>query len=322
MVLTRASKAMVTRSKSQSRESKDSFAELPKKRKASTRDTRAKDDAKRVPTTVSEAPQQTDSARPTSRSQERSSAKQTCKICLESVASSRIATVSGCSHAFCKECFKQLVRTCLKDKTFPIGCPEPGCDCKLDLEGDIKPVFAAKKEVKEYEQLLEVAAMSCIPEKDRFYCPNPACSALYQFTNNKVPARCKDVSRACHSCSQVFCMRCQVAWHDKLSCTAFQALPAEERSSSADIQVHALAETENWKRCPSCRYFVERLEGCAFMACHCGCNFDYNTGQPYENGIGPAHLFAPEWVDDHLAMMAANLAQLEALTAAAAANHH
>lgn len=51
------------------------------------------------------------------------------------------------------------------------------------------------------------------------------------------------------------------------------------------------------------------------MACHCGCNFDYNTGQPYENGIGPAHLFAPEWVDDHLAMMAANLAQLEALAA-------
>ena len=32
-------------------------------------------------------------------------------------------------------------------------------------------------------------------------------------------------------------MRCQVAWHDSLSCTAFQALPAEERTSSADIQV-------------------------------------------------------------------------------------
>lgn len=51
------------------------------------------------------------------------------------------------------------------------------------------------------------------------------------------------------------------------------------------------------------------------MACHCGCNFDYTTGQPYENGIGPAHLFAPEWVDDHLAMLAAQLetaAQLQA----------
>ena len=70
------------------------------------------------------------------------------------------------------------------------------------------------------------------------------------------------------------------------------------------------------------------FQGCAFMACHCGCNFDFNTGQAYENGIGPAHLFAPEWVDDHLAMMAANLAQLghdgvmAAAAAVAAAAHH
>lgn len=60
------------------------------------------------------------------------------------------------------------------------------------------------------------------------------------------------------------------------------------------------------------------LQGCAFMACHCGCNFDYNTGQAYENGIGPAHLFAPEWVDDHLALRA-NLAQLDNIMQAAAA---
>ena len=67
--------------------------------------------------------------------------------------------------------------------------------------------------------------------------------------------------------------------------------------------------------CVHSRTGMYYMQGCAFMACHCGCNFDYNTGQPYENGIGPAHLFAPEWVDDHLAMMAANLAQLEALAA-------
>lgn len=54
---------------------------------------------------------------------------------------------------------------------------------------------------------------------------------------HRVPPRCKDVSRACHHCKQKFCMRCQVPWHDSLSCTAFQALPAEERSNSADIQV-------------------------------------------------------------------------------------
>ena len=69
----------------------------------------------------------------------------------------------------------------MKDRTFPIGCPEIGCQCVLELEADIKPVFVSKKERKEYEELQAVAAVSCIAEKDRFYCPNPACSALYQF---------------------------------------------------------------------------------------------------------------------------------------------
>ena len=64
-------------------------------------------------------------------------------------------------------------------------CPEPDCKRHLDLEGDIKPVFTSKKERKEYAALLDVAALSCIEEKDRFYCPNQACSALYQFTNNR-----------------------------------------------------------------------------------------------------------------------------------------
>ncbi len=106
----------------------------------------------------------------------------------------------------------------------------------------------------------------------------------------------------------------------QIVCTCNKVVTHVKEVHGATLQVHALAKSENWKRCPSCRYFVERMEGCAFMACHCGCNFDYNTGQAYENGIGPAHLFAPEWVDDHLAMMAANLAHLEAL--AAAGGHH
>ena len=78
-----------------------------------------------------------------------------------------------------------MSRTSLKDKAYPITCPEPDCSCLLELEADVKPLFVTKKEVKEYAELLDLAAVSCIPAKDRFYCPNQACSALYQFTNNR-----------------------------------------------------------------------------------------------------------------------------------------
>ena len=78
-----------------------------------------------------------------------------------------------------------LCRTNIKDRSYPILCPEPSCSCTLDPEQDIRPIFVTKRESKEYSQLLDVAAVSCIPEKDRFYCPNATCSALYQLTNNK-----------------------------------------------------------------------------------------------------------------------------------------
>lgn len=85
-------------------------------------------------------------------------------------------TLEACSFPY---------RTSLKDKAFPISCPELGCDCALEPEEDIKPVFSTKREAKEYKELLDVAAVSCIAEKDRFYCPNPSCSALYEFTSNR-----------------------------------------------------------------------------------------------------------------------------------------
>ena len=76
-------------------------------------------------------------------------------------------------------------RTSIQDKAYPIKCPEADCSCHLDLEHDVKPVFVTKKERIEYAELLDIAAISCIEDKDRFYCPNQACSALYEFTNNK-----------------------------------------------------------------------------------------------------------------------------------------
>ena len=76
-------------------------------------------------------------------------------------------------------------RTHLKDKSWPIPCPDPACSCSLDPQQDICPIFATRKELKEYSQLLDVAAVCCVPEKDRFYCPNATCSALYQLTNNR-----------------------------------------------------------------------------------------------------------------------------------------
>ena len=84
-----------------------------------------------------------------------------------------------------RDCCVCGFRTSIKDKAYPVKCPEDDCSCQLDLEEDVKTVFVTKKERREYAELLDIAALSCIQDKDRFYCPNQACSALYEFTNNK-----------------------------------------------------------------------------------------------------------------------------------------
>ena len=73
----------------------------------------------------------------------------------------------------------------MKDKSYPVVCPEPTCSCALDPEQDICPIFITKRDTKDYAELLDVAAVSCISEKDRFYCPNVTCSALYQLNDNR-----------------------------------------------------------------------------------------------------------------------------------------
>lgn len=34
-----------------------------------------------------------------------------------------------------------------------------------------------------------------------------------------------------------------------------------------DILLMTLAKNNNWRRCPKCRIFVEKIEGCRYMKC-------------------------------------------------------
>ncbi len=45
-----------------------------------------------------------------------------------------------------------------------------------------------------------------------------------------------------------------------------QALPSHARGID-DTDLLALAEKENWRRCPRCGTMVERIEGCSFIRC-------------------------------------------------------
>ncbi|KAL0540477.1 hypothetical protein IC582_020483 [Cucumis melo] len=75
----------------------------------------------------------------------------------------------------------------------------------------------------------------------------------------------------------MFCAKCNVKWHAEVECEEFQKLCLEENGRD-DLLAMKLAEQQNWKRCPHCRIYVEKIEGCPYVICRCGTKFCYSCG--------------------------------------------
>ncbi|KAL5794021.1 hypothetical protein ACOSP7_002615 [Xanthoceras sorbifolium] len=66
-------------------------------------------------------------------------------------------------------------------------------------------------------------------------------------------------------CNRQFCVQCKAPWHAGIKCEEyFQNLNKDERKHG-DITLMKLAKNRNWKRCPNCRYFVDKKDGCMYI---------------------------------------------------------
>lgn len=193
-----------------------------------------------------------------------------CGICFDDFSPSGV--VPGCVHRFCSLCSKQYVKTQLREGKFPVNCPAPGCPTKLStpvcealLDGD-REVHLLRKLELEYS----------VAEAQKFYCPNPVCSALMVLEN----ARANHPSR-CPSCRKQLCTSCRTLWHKNQSCEEFQ--DNVRRTPSEDTILLNLAEEAKWRQCPQCRQLIELAHGCYHIVCKCGHHFCYKCGCSYTN---------------------------------------
>jgi E3 ubiquitin-protein ligase RNF144 len=75
------------------------------------------------------------------------------------------------------------------------------------------------------------------------------------------------VTRAeCPSCRRLFCAACNVAWHSSFSCEEYGKLEKDERGKE-DLLMMQMAKEQKWRRCPNCKYFVEKKDGCLHITC-------------------------------------------------------
>ncbi|KAH6883790.1 hypothetical protein BKA70DRAFT_1341511 [Coprinopsis sp. MPI-PUGE-AT-0042] len=171
-----------------------------------------------------------------------------CLGCFDKFPAGR-CLATACEHFFCPECVTTL-------PVFPPQCCKKAIAPAL-LVPHLSPSLRTILGALYYEY--------STPPTKRVYCPVQTCSSFIGPKGQLSQMRCR-------RCGTDVCTRCRIQVHPGSSCEDIQGVK----------EVKALAEKNNWKACPKCRTFVERLSGCNHIACRCGQQFCYGCGKPWK----------------------------------------
>ncbi|KAF3339091.1 putative E3 ubiquitin-protein ligase RNF144A-B [Carex littledalei] len=197
-------------------------------------------------------------------------AKFLCQICMEQVSEIQSFHINPCNHIFCNSCIVNYITSKLDGSNAIIPCPHPGCK-----SGFLDPLTCQHiLPVDTFDKWGRVLCESSLG-RNKFYCPFKDCSALLVDDEGGEEVR----NCECPHCNRMFCAKCKVPWHGDMSCKEFQRLGKDERGQE-DLMLRKLAKDKRWQRCPQCRMYVEKIDGCMFMKCRCGYCFCYVCATP------------------------------------------
>ncbi|KAI4312087.1 hypothetical protein MLD38_036939 [Melastoma candidum] len=114
----------------------------------------------------------------------------------------------------------------------------------------------------------------------KYYCPFKECSAML-VVDGELGNSVKECQ--CPYCHRLFCASCKVPWHCKYTCKQFQSMDVGERGNE-DMLVKELVKEQKWGRCPKCKFYVKRTNGCHHITCRCGFEFCYGCGSDWRGG--------------------------------------
>ncbi|KAL3729318.1 hypothetical protein ACJRO7_026427 [Eucalyptus globulus] len=173
--------------------------------------------------------------------------------------SANLFWIKGCSHAYYIHCIAKYAISKLDNNMTRIDCPVSGYDgvleteyCRLILSPEV------------FNHWGITLCRAGILEDKRFYCPHKDCLALLIRDQGTMVV----MEWECPNCRRLFCAQYNVSWHARMEC----------HEAREDIMLMQLAKKQNWRICPRYNFYVEKIDGCAFMTCRCGVEFCYRCG--------------------------------------------
>ncbi|XP_073015883.1 E3 ubiquitin-protein ligase RSL1-like [Primulina eburnea] len=211
------------------------------------------------------------------------SSKSFCEICAERRENDQMFPIQNCSHSCCITCITRYIAANItkmgnvhRENCTVLTCPV-GLHCEGILEIDACREIVPNDLISAWDYAI---CESMIDDSQKFYCPYKDCSYLMVNDSGDFIREAE-----CLSCRRLLCVQCNAPWHSGVGCEEFNGMDASERGRE-DLLMHQLAKEKKWQRCPTCKFFVEKTEGCLHMICRCGFQFCYECGGTWTSTHG------------------------------------
>ena len=169
-----------------------------------------------------------------------------CGVCMETIESKDIPKIKlPCKHYFCIDCWKEYLKEKINNaNVYKLTCMQSKCNFILE-EKFIKAILDQDVDLQQkYDKFLNRKKLMDSNKKIKF-CPFPDCDG-YAEKKFKKYVKCNN--------GHEFCFECGAAPHGLKACSKIIDEGFEEWKS------HTLV-----KRCPNCKFWTEKNEGCNHM---------------------------------------------------------
>ena len=196
-----------------------------------------------------------------------------CSVCFEKLIDKIVGftNLDNCKHLFHAACLSSYVNQQLKDRKVPINCPS----CLVEMNYNDFAQFFSEEQLDELDKILFKQFID--NRMNGFsWCPTADCSYVFELKKKDLAPESGWSGRfTCPTCENEYCLRCKTNYHEGLSCEEWQ------RANKRENLVLAFQQFQ-YKKCPHCGYWVEKVEGCNHLACACGNSFCYGCGSTYD----------------------------------------
>ena len=195
----------------------------------------------------------------------------TCNVCYEDIESEDIKfNYLPCGHICCTQCWYSYLKSLISEaKVEKIKCVEYKCQEEIPEDFILKHINNDSKLLEKYNKFKFRASIFKDPNKKQ--CPEPGCESYLEKDINQKYVKCKE--------GHEYCFNCLGKPHGITSCDEFM-----------EKEFMDWKKYKRVKRCPRCKIYTEKNEGCNHMTCS-SCKYQWcwlceqqYTYSHYENG--------------------------------------